>query len=354
MTADDFTVGATTAADYYGALVRRDPEYEGLFYVGVTTTGVFCRPTCPARKPKPENCEFFPNAKAALHAGFRPCKRCRPLAHPNDEGALKLLVEAIEKEPHKRWRDRDFRALGIDQSTARRQFKKRFGMTFMEYARARRMGLALLSLRGGASVIDAQQDAGYESGSGFREAYGRIIGTPPKDRSAKVLLASWLDSPLGPILAVASESRLVLLEFVERRGLERELLRLRETAALVPGRSSPIEQIESELAEYFAGERETFDTPIELRGTGFQRSVWEELLRIPPGETRSYQQLANALGRPTAFRAVAQANGANQLAIVVPCHRVINSNGELGGYGGGVPRKRWLLEHERKARGLFD
>lgn len=350
-----FRVSEREAARYYQALCERDVEYEGLFYVGVKTTGVFCRPTCPARNPNRENCEFFPNAKAALHAGFRPCKRCRPLAHPNDlSGALKQLVEAVEADPRKRWRDRDFRALGIDQSTARRQFKKRFGMTFMEFARARRMGLALASLRKGGSVIDAQQDAGYESGSGFREAYARIIGAAPNTKDANVLLASWLDSPLGPILAVASETHLVLLEFVERRGLERELLRLRETAAIVPGRSAPIDLIESELAEYFAGERNDFETPLELRGTEFQRSVWEELLRIPPGETRSYQQLANSLGRPTAFRAVAQANGANQLAIVVPCHRVINSNGELGGYGGGVPRKRWLLDHERKGHGLFD
>lgn len=352
---DAFKVSESQARRYYQALLDRDPEYEGLFYVGVRTTGVFCRPTCPARNPKQENCEFFPNAKAALHAGYRPCKRCRPLAHPNDlSGALKRLVEAVEEQPQKRWRDRDFRALGVDQSTARRQFKKRFGMTFMEFARARRMGLALASLRKGGSVIDAQQDAGYESGSGFREAYARIIGSSPSSKGATALLASWLDSPLGPILAVAGEDQLVLLEFVERRGLERELLRLRESAAIVPGRSAPIDQIERELAEYFAGERLAFETPIELRGTDFQRTVWNELLRIPPGETRSYQQLANSLGRPTAFRAVAQANGANQLAIVVPCHRVINSNGELGGYGGGVPRKRWLLDHERRGQGLFD
>ncbi len=354
MTAGEFTVGPTIAADYYDALVRRDADYDGLFYVGVRTTGVFCRPTCPARKPKKENCEFFPNAKSALHAGFRPCKRCRPLAHPNDQGALGRLVEAIEKEPHKRWRDRDFRALGIDQSTARRRFKKRFGMTFMEYARASRMGLALTNLRGGASVIEAQLAAGYESGSGFREAYSRIIGAPPKDRSANVLVASWLDTPLGPMLALANDERLVLLEFVERRGLERELFRLRETAALVPGRSAPIDQIEGELDAYFSGASLWFRTPIELRGTEFQRLVWDELQRIPPGETRSYQQLAASVGRPTAVRAVAQANGANQLALIVPCHRVINTNGELGGYGGGVPRKRWLLDHERRAQRLFD
>lgn len=355
MTTAGFTVASGATARYYRALVERDPEFDGIFYVGVKTTGVFCRPTCPARKPKAENCEFYPTAKLALHAGFRPCKRCRPLSHPNDlSGVLRTLVEAVESDPARRWRDRDFRALGIDQSTARRRFKKRFGMTFMEYARARRMGIALASLREGVSVIDAQIDSGYESGSGFRDAYTRIIGKAPSSPDADALLASWLDSPLGPILAVADEHRLVLLEFVERRGLERELLRLKATAAIVPGRSAPIEQVESELAEYFAGTRTTFDTPLALRGTEFQRSVWRELLRIPPGETRSYLELATAVGRPTAFRAVAQANGANQLAIVVPCHRVINSNGELGGYGGGVPRKRWLLEHESRSRRLFD
>lgn len=144
------------AALYYQALLDKNQEYEGTFYVGVTTTGVFCRPTCPARKPKYEHCEFFRTAQEVILASFRPCKRCRPLSHPNEvSDTIQVLVEAIEQEPNKRWKTADFRALSIDESTTRRQFKKRFGMTFVAYARARRMGTAMQDIRNGRSVIDA-------------------------------------------------------------------------------------------------------------------------------------------------------------------------------------------------------
>lgn len=346
---------------YYEALLERDPAYEGVFYVGVKTTGVFCRPTCPARKPLAANCEFFANAKDALHASFRPCKRCRPLSHPHDTPpAVRTLVESVEAQPERRWRDRDFRAIGVDESTARRLFKKRFGMTFMEYARARRMGLALERIRNGSSVMDSQLDSGYESSSGFREAFSRIIGAPPGRPDTRVLSASWLDTPLGPMLAIADDAALVLLEFVDRRGLESELKRLREHSSIVPGRTEPLGSIERELGEYFAGSRHHFETPVRLGGTPFQRTVWERLRTIEPGATVSYGELARSVGRPTAVRAVAQANGANQLAIVIPCHRVITADGQLGGYAGGIPRKQWLLDHERRNWGnggedrLFD
>jgi len=166
--------------DYYQALIDKKTDYEGIFYVGVKTTGIFCRPTCPARKPKFENCEFFETAQQALLASFRPCKRCRPLSHPNHVSELvQKLVEAVEENPSKRWKENDFQDLSVDVSTARRQFKKRFGMTFVEYARARRMGLAMKQIREGDSVIDAQLDAGYDSGSGFRDAFSRIMGAAP-------------------------------------------------------------------------------------------------------------------------------------------------------------------------------
>ncbi|HWO54515.1 MAG TPA: trifunctional transcriptional activator/DNA repair protein Ada/methylated-DNA--[protein]-cysteine S-methyltransferase [Paenibacillus cookii] len=338
--------------EYYQALVEKKSEYEGLFYVGVKTTGVFCRPTCPARKPKFENCEFYETAKEALLASFRPCKRCRPLSHPNQVSeVVRLLVEAIEKSPEKRWRERDFQSLSIDASTARRQFKKRFGMTFVEYARARRMGLAIKQIREGEHVIDAQLSAGYESGSGFREAFSRMVGSAPSQLgNGKVLKAAWLDTRLGPMIAIADDEGLYLLEFVDRRGLEREMERLRQRTkcAIIPGTAEPIQRIEQELSQYFDGEFKGFKTPVHYLGTPFQTSVWDELRKILPGETRSYAELAVSVGKPSAFRAVAQANGMNQLAIIVPCHRVINSNGGLGGYGGGLTRKQWLINHEKQ------
>lgn len=340
--------------EYYQALLDKKSEYEGLFYVGVKTTGVFCRPTCPARKPKLENCEFFETAQQALLASYRPCKRCRPLSHPNQVSELvQKLVDAIEENPEKRWKDKDFRALSVDASTARRQFKKRFGMTFVEYARARRMGMAMKQIRSGEAVIEAQLSVGYESSSGFRDAFSRIMGAAPsRVGNQHTLKAAWLDTKLGPMLAIADKEALYLLEFVDRRGLEREIERLRKRmkSAIVPGSNEPIRLIEQELEQYFNGELQEFTTPLGLLGSPFQKSVWEELRKIPSGKTVSYADLATALHKPTAYRAVAQANGANQIAIVIPCHRVINANGDLGGYGGGLSRKQWLIQHEKKAR----
>lgn len=336
---------------YYKALLEKNTEYEGVFYVGVKTTGVFCRPTCPARKPKFENCEFYETVQQALLASYRPCQRCRPLSHPNHVSEMvRQLVEAVEKDPERRWKGQDFKNLSVDESTARRQFKKRFGMTFVEYARARRMGLALKNIRAGKTIIDTQLSTGYESSSGFRDAFSRIMGAAPTLlENSQVLKASWIDTPLGPMIAIGDEAAIYLLEFVDRRGLEREVERLRKRtkSAIIPGITESIKSIEHELTQYFKGKLTMFKTPITLIGSPFQKSVWEQLMRIPPGETRSYLDLAVSLGKPTAFRAVAQANGANQLAIMIPCHRVINANGDLGGYGGGLTRKSWLLHHER-------
>lgn len=338
--------------EYYQALLDKNSEYEGVFFVGVKTTGVFCRSTCPARKPKFENCEFFISAKEALLASFRPCQRCHPLSPPNSASNLiQALVEAIEKNPEKRWKDGDFRELSVDVATARRQFKKRFGMTFVEYARARRMAIAMKQIREGSSIIDAQLSTGYESSSGFRDAFSRIMGAAPtKHNTLHILKASWLDTPLGPMIAIANEEALYLLEFVERRGLEREIERLRKKthAAIIPGLTTPIRSIEKELSHYFNGTLTEFKTPLFFLGSPFQKKVWEELIRIPFGETRSYSNIAQAIGQPVSYRAVARANGTNQLAIIIPCHRVISADGSLSGYGGGIARKRWLIDHEKR------
>ncbi len=336
--------------EYYRALLQRNAEYDGIVYYAIKTTGIFCRSVCTARKPKFENCEFYPTARDALLAGYRPCKRCQPLSLPNElSPTLKRMIEAVEAEPEKRWKDQDFSNLGIDSSTARRQFKKRFGMTFVAYARARRVGIAVDQIRNGRSVIHAQLDAGFESGSGFRDAFSRILGSPPKGFQGLVLKSSWIDTRLGPMIAIASEEALYLLEFTCRRGLERgvERLKARTKAAIIPGTNLILKSIERELTEYFSGARQQFETPLMPIGTEFQKGVWSELCRIPIGEVRSYSQQAIAIGSPTSVRAVARANGANQLAIVIPCHRVIGADGELTGYGGGLATKKWLLEHER-------
>ena len=338
-------------SEYYRALINRDSAYEGVFFVGITSTGIFCRPTCTARKPLRKNCLFFKTAQASLLAGFRPCKKCRPLLNPSEpSNMIKHLTEMVENEPARRWTDRDVQELGYTPSTVRRQFKKRYGMTFTAFSRARRMGIALKTIREGDKIINAQIDAGYSSGSGFRDAFSSIMGSAPNDKNHKILKAEWIDTPLGSMIAIFDETHLYLLEFTERRGLEREIEKMRASlkVAIVPGRSPITEMIETDLKAYFKGELKEFTTPLKMLGTPFQELVWNELLTIPYGVTRSYGEQAKRIGNPKAVRAVARANGMNQLAIIIPCHRVIGSDGSLTGYAGGLPRKEWLLNMERE------
>lgn len=339
----------------YRAVVAHDPSFEGIFFVGVATTGVFCRPTCHVRTPKRENVEFFATPSDALHAGYRPCRRCLPLDRGRSAPPLVgQLLAAVEDEPEGRLRDVDLARRGIDPSTARRTFKRYCGMTFHAYHRARRMGLALAGVRQGRSILDLQLDHGFESGSGFRGAFNRLVGAPPsRARDADCLYAQWFETPLGAMLALADDGGLALLEFVDRRGLERELesIQRRLKRRILPGAHRLLSQIGDELAAYFAGRALTFATPLALAGSPFQRAVWNELLTIPAGATRSYADIAASIGRSAAVRAVGRANGDNRLCIVVPCHRVIGADGALTGYGGGLWRKQWLLEHERAHAG---
>jgi AraC family transcriptional regulator of adaptative response/methylated-DNA-[protein]-cysteine methyltransferase len=335
----------------YRALTRRDSAYEGVFFAGVKTTGIFCRPTCRAKKPRAENVEFFASALAALHDGYRPCRICRPMdrVQPPPPVVAKLW-RAVEANPAIRLTDKELTAMGIDPSTARRRFRACYGLTFQAYQRARRLGLALHEVRAGRPVIDVQLDSGYESSSGFREAFQRVFGKPP--RGARVddcLLARRIDTPLGKMLALADGQGLRLLEYVDRRGLENEILRLRRRlhCAVVPGTNAALDAVATQLRGYFAGERLGFDLPLAPVGSPFQQAVWTALRRIPPGATRSYAQIAAEVGRAGAQRAVGRANGSNILAIVIPCHRVIAADGSLSGYGGGVWRKQRLLDHER-------
>lgn len=262
------------------ALERRDRSFEGLFVVAVRTTGVFCRPGCPARTPRRENVECFASGADAIAAGYRACRRCRPL------------------EP------------------------------------------------AGAAAA-----AGFLSPSGFRAAFARAFGAAPsRAGEAAALHYSRIQSPLGPLAAAATQRGVCLLAFADE-GLEDELrgLQRRLAAAAVPEPNDPLRRLEDELADYFAGGLREFGVPLHLLGTPFQVAAWNALRRIPYGETWSYEEQARSISRPRALRAIGQANGRNRVAIVVPCHRVVRSDGSIGGYGGGLWRKRWLLEHEFQA-----
>lgn len=368
----------------YKALSRRDSAYEGIFYTAVKTTGIFCRPTCKARTPLAKNIEFFPTTASALAAGYRACKRCKPLDQPGTPPRwLTDLRSQVDRNPSLNLRDTDLRAMHLEPATARRQFKRHYGMTFYAYARARRVGTAFQTLRtGNPKMTQLQSAAGYESESGFREACEKLLGTSSPTHT-NILPARWLTTPLGPMLALADDTGLHALEYIDRRGLERQLLRLRKSlnASILPANHPHLDAIEKEMALYFEGKSflgspslregaggwvpELFNTPkrannsnkraarpfpipLTPRGSPFQHQVWNQLRQIPLGTTISYGELAKRIHRPTASRAVARANGDNFLAIVIPCHRVIGSDGSPTGYGGGIWRKLWLLEHEKK------
>jgi AraC family transcriptional regulator of adaptative response/methylated-DNA-[protein]-cysteine methyltransferase len=336
----------------YTALLNRDPAYDGRVFVGVTSTGVFCRLNCPARNPKRENCRFFESVAACMEAGFRACKRCCPLEPAAEaDPVIGELLKALNADPAQRWTEADIVARGFDASTVRRSFKRQFGITFLEMARLSRLRDGFETLSNGGRVIDAQLDAGFDSPSGFRNAFARLLGQSPACFTGNEhLKADWIATPIGAMIAVSDRTSLHLLEFIDRKALPSELAKLRQAARgnLGIGRLDPTAQIETELAGFFNGQRSVFDTPLTFHGTPFTRAVWDELQRIPAGATRSYSEIARAIGRPSASRAVARANGANQIAIVVPCHRVIGADGSLTGYGGGLWRKQKLIDLERR------
>jgi AraC family transcriptional regulator of adaptative response/methylated-DNA-[protein]-cysteine methyltransferase len=338
----------------YAAFLRGDASYDSVFYTGVRTTGIFCQPSCRAKKPLRENVQFFSTAADALFAGFRACKRCRPLS-PHGQHPLWVseLLSAVDARDGARLTERNLRRMRIDPARARRYFQAHLGMTFQAYCRSRRLATALSHLRRGQSLDDAAAESGYGSLSGFRDAFANVFGAPPgrADR-AHAIVVGYVDTPVGPMIAGSRDDRLCLLEFTNRRMIESQIatLRRRLQAAFVPGQSEVLQRLRTELGEYFAGVRRSFSIPVQAPGTPFEERVWAELVRIPYGETRCYEDLAGAVGVPRGSRAVGRANGMNRVAIVIPCHRVVNKNGQPGGYGGGVWRKRALLDLEQRTR----
>ena len=310
----------------------------------VRTTGIFCREGCPA-KPLPHNTMRFATTREALFAGYRPCMRCRPMEPMPGAGAAEAApgwlrplltdVEArLKTDPDQRWRDRDLRSRDLDPMAVRTWFQRKHGLTFQAYARARRLSVTLG--RGGM----------VRGSTRVRAARG--AGTGSENGQARPLVTTRFETPLGTMVAAAVDEGVAILEFTDRRMLPRELDQVCRRLNATPkrGRHRHINTLRAQLDEYFAGNRTAFDVPLTLTGTPFEEASWTYLQSIPPGETRTYAQGARALGRPAAVRAFARANGANRLAIVIPCHRVIGSDGSLTGYGGGLWRKQALLDLE--------
>lgn len=340
---------ARLADRYYRALLERAPEYAGIFFVGVRTTGVFCIATCRARKPKRENVEFYTDFRSALAAGFRPCKICRPTE--NAQGAPEPVRQALDwlrRQPEGRLSDAQLRQAGLSPEGVRRWFVRHYGMTFQAFQRMVRINTALQALRHGRSATEAAFDSGYGSLSGFGYACKKATGSAPSEQPQPILMHRFT-TPLGPMFVCASERGVCLLEFVDRRMLETELGDLQRLlgARILAGENVHTRQAEQEMGEYFAGVRRQFSVALDTPGSDFERAAWQALLAVPYGQTASYSQQAEVLGRPQAVRAVARATGANRVAVIVPCHRIVGSNGALTGYGGGLARKAWLLAHER-------
>ncbi len=341
-----------TIEKFYRAFEARDPSFLSSFYAGVKTTGIFCISTCRARKAKRENVEFFTELRDALAGGYRPCRICRPTEEGRDlPEQVREAMELVKNNPMTKISDYRLRQTGVSPEFVRRWFKSRYGITFQGYQRMCRINSAYSELQGGKGVTDTAYDAGYESLSGFGYAYKKLVGkSPANSLGERVILINRFETPLGPMFVCAVEEGICLLEFTERRMLETEFgdLQKRLNARIMVGENRHIEQAKREIGEYFQGRRHSFDVPLVTPGTDFQNLVWNMLKQIPYGELRSYGEQAEAINKPSAVRAVAGANGHNRIAIIIPCHRVIGKDGKLTGYAGGLERKRWLIEHEKK------
>ena len=336
---------------YYRALLDRNQSYVGIFYVGVKTTSIFCIATCRARKPKYENVEFFSTFKSALDEGYRPCKICKPTENSNQapEEVIKA-IELMNKEPKTKITDYELRLNNLSPEIIRRWFKKHYGITFHAYQRMFRINNAFQEIKSGKNIINTAFDTGYNSLSGFGYTYKKIMKkSPSTNLQYDIILIDRLTTPLGPMFICATKQGICLLEFVDRRMLETEFKQLQTqlNMKIIFGENEHIKQAKIEISEYFQGLRTHFTVALHTPGTTFQQTVWECLKQIPYGELTTYKQQAQKMNNPLAIRAVANANGNNRVAIIIPCHRVIGSTGELIGYGGGLERKKWLIEHEK-------
>ena len=335
----------------YQASFNKNPDFEGVFWMGVKTTGIFCRPTCTARKPKSENVEFFQNTKDAILKGYRPCKVCKPLENPNETPEyIQKILEELRENPALKFKDFDLVQRGVEPATVRRWFQKNHGMTFQAFQRMFRLNTAFKKIQQGENIMETAYDSGFESLSGFNESFKTIFGVSPKNsKTQKIIDLKRIETPIGTMYAAATAEGICMLEFTDRKMLETEFKDLAKSlnAIIIQGENPHFITLEKELAEYFLGKRTEFTVPLSPVGTDFQKSVWKVLMKIPYGETWNYKKQSEVFGDAKKVRAVANANGMNKISILIPCHRVIGSNGTLTGYGGGIWRKQKLLELEK-------
>lgn len=331
----------------WAAFMRRDRSWDGRVIGAVKTTGVYCKPSCPARRPKREHVSFFVSGEQARAAGYRACLRCKPDEVGRDREAVAQAVRLIEQAEEAPTLAEVAEAVGYAPHHFQRIFKRDLGVSPAEYSRALRNKRAETALKENGRVTDAIYDAGYSGPSGFySDAKERLGMTPSAWRDGgrgETIRWTTFDSPIGEMLIAATSKGICRLTFDDS---EESLKRLFPRATVVKDDGGLKGLIEGALA---AIERPAAapHLPIDVAGTAFQEAVWRELRKIPLGETRSYAEIAAAIGCPKAVRAVGTANGDNHVAVLIPCHRVIRSDGTLGGYAGGLDRKLKLLENEK-------
>lgn len=326
--------------------LAKDRRFDGAFVIGVHSTGIYCRPSCPARPPKRENVRFYASGVEAEAAGLRSCKRCRPDDVTREEEAIGRALSILAEAPEPVTLELLASEVSYSPSHFQRLFKRAVGLSPAAYARALRIERAGQALSEGASVTEAVYEAGYGAPSRFYKASEGRMGMPPSiwRNGGKGMTIRWAVVPtsLGEMLVAATEKGVCRLSFGEGR----DALAARfPHAVLVEGG----EDFASLLAEVVAAVEQPGDArhiPLDVQGTAFQEAVWEQLRAIPPGETRSYGEIAAAIGKPGAVRAAGSANGANHVAVLIPCHRVVRSDGSIGGYAYGKEIKRELLKRE--------
>ncbi|QPQ55244.1 bifunctional DNA-binding transcriptional regulator/O6-methylguanine-DNA methyltransferase Ada [Allosphingosinicella flava] len=336
-----------TDDEAWSAVLSRDRRMDGRFVTGVLTTGIYCRPSCAARHPKRENVRFFANGPDAAATGLRPCLRCKPDEVGRDEAALALCYRMLAESEDALSLDGLAEATGYSPFHLHRIFKRATGITPAAYARALRAGRLKEALGGSASVTDAIYAAGYSGSSRFyAEAKERLGMNPSAWRNGgkgETIRWATAETALGTMFLAATDKGICRLSFDE----DETALRARfPYAAIEEGGAAMAALAERAVAAVNAPEK-PHDLPLDVRGTAFQEAVWRELSRIPPGETLSYAALAARAGNPKAVRAAGTACGANQIAILIPCHRAKRGDGTLGGYAYGLERKVKLLQKEK-------
>ncbi len=346
----------TDDATCWQAVSEKDKRFNGLFYFGVRSTGIFCKPSCPSRRPGRDHVVYFHSPEAAQASGFRACKRCKPLISSERDPQLELVMRAchaIEAQSDGNISlDELSNTLGVSSYHLQRTFKKVTGVTPRQYAASHRLEQFKSLLDKGSDVTGAIYEAGYGSSRALYENASTQLGMTPASykKGGKGMQINYaiVDCHLGRLLIAATERGVCAVSFGDDDDVLKESLRATYDSANIVPDDGRLQMWIRELLDYLGGSQPNLDLPLDVQATAFQSRVWEELRRIPYGTTRSYGEIAKAIGQPTATRAVARACATNSVAVVIPCHRVVREDGSLSGYRWGSERKKALLEDERK------